>query len=62
MYNIAASEFCSESADTLMYKWDYSQFLPLEVYVLYNENLKQVGAKWDAMQADKEKNRKQGAV
>lgn len=38
VFNLTASESCNIDADTLLYKWSYDQFLPLETHVLFNED------------------------
>ena len=38
VYSITGSEHCKIDVDTLLYKWSYDQFLPLEVYTLFQED------------------------
>ena len=37
---MAGNEFCPVDADTLMYDWDYKQFVKLEMYVDFSDDRK----------------------
>lgn len=55
MYGVTGSDYCNIDADTVLYEWDFSKFVPLEFYVQMQED-RQVWA-----QRDSERNRpKQG--
>ncbi len=38
LYSITSSEFCSADVDTVLYSWDYMQFVALEKYVDFCED------------------------
>ena len=38
VYNLTGSDYCNIDVDTILYKWSYDQFLPLETYVLFQED------------------------
>lgn len=40
MFSVTGSEYCSVDANTVLYDWCYDQFLPLETFVLLQDDRK----------------------
>ncbi len=45
--SVSASEFCTVDLDTLMHSWTYKDFVPIENYVLFQEDRKAMAQKWE---------------
>lgn len=61
LFSITDSEFCSQDADTVLYKWDFKKFLLMERHVHFNEDRRlwaERGASQDRkIESEREKNR-----
>ncbi|CAH9012569.1 conserved hypothetical protein [Vibrio phage 424E50-1] len=57
LYSITSSEFCSVDADTVLYSWDYEQYIQLERYVDFCEDRKKWADKGEEQDRKLEKAR-----